>query len=158
MTTEAARQGRLDDSFWRDLPAVADYFSPAISTLQNYLGIGSREIIFSIGLFLGERASERNPEFSARDMLNEFVAVWNNYEIGSLKLERHDPVTLVISDCRICGQLPGTGDMYECWFHEGFFQGALSAKLARPVKVTQESNHEGTSGTWCRRLVADAAV
>ena len=45
--------------------------------------------------------------------------------------------------------------MFECAFHEGFFQGALSTRMGKPVKVSQETNYAGDAGTWCRRLVAD---
>jgi predicted hydrocarbon binding protein len=53
------------------------------------------------------------------------------------------------------GQLNGTGEMFECAFHEGFFQGALSTRMGKPVKVSQETNYAGDAGTRCRRLVAD---
>jgi len=48
--------------------------------------------------------------------------------------------------------------MYECAFHEGFFQGALSMITGKTVNLRQETNYEGEAGTWCRRLVADIRV
>jgi predicted hydrocarbon binding protein len=48
--------------------------------------------------------------------------------------------------------------MFECAFHEGFFQGILSARLGKPVTVTQQTNYEGEAGTWCRRLAFDVSV
>jgi len=45
--------------------------------------------------------------------------------------------------------------MFESAFHEGFFQGALSARLGKLVKVSQETNYAGEAGTRCRRLAVD---
>lgn len=137
---------------------MTDYFSPAIKPLQEYLGVGSKEMMFQVGLFLGQRAADMEPSPSAEEMLKNLVNVWERHELGHLELASLDPVTLVITDCRICGQLPGTGDMYECAFHEGFFQGALSTKLKKSVELKQETNYEGAAGTWCRRLVADLSL
>lgn len=158
MTAGVANQRLRDEQFWKDLSSMTDYFSPAVSALQEYLGVGSKEIMFYLGEFLGEKAGRLDPESSTLAMLDEFVAVWSKYGIGTLRVESTDPLTLVLSDCRICGQLPGTGDLYECVLHEGFFQGALSVKLGKPVEFRQEASYEGTSGTWCRRLVADIKV
>jgi len=158
MTSEVADQKVPDEEFWKDLPTMTDYFSPAVSTLQKHLGVGTKEIMYLLGEFLGQKASSLEPESSPLAMLNGFVSVWNEYDIGTLRIESTAPLTLVISDCRICGQLPGTGDMFECAFHEGFFRGALSTKLGKPVGFRQEGNYEGTSGTWCRRLVSDTNI
>ena len=76
-------------------------------------------------------------------------------EIGSLSVGSRNPMIIQISNCTVCGQLNGTGEMFECAFHEGFFQGALSARLGKPVKVSQETNYAGDAGTWCRRLAVD---
>jgi predicted hydrocarbon binding protein len=90
-------------------------------------------------------------------MLDVFVATWNEHGLGKLQVTSKSPLELLISDCSTCGQLPGTGEMYECALHEGFFQGALSAKSGKEIKLTQETNYEGTAGTWCRRLVAETS-
>jgi predicted hydrocarbon binding protein len=158
MTSEVVGRRNSEEKFWRDLPAITDYFGPAIAPLQKYLGVGSRELMFDLGLSLGRKAAQRADGLSAREMLNELVKVWDEYGIGRLTIAETDPLVLVISDCTICGQLPGTGEMYECAFHEGFFQGALSAKLGSTVVLHQDTNYEGTAGTWCRRLVANATV
>jgi predicted hydrocarbon binding protein len=110
--------------------------------------------LFSLSEFLGERASRLHPDYGPAAMLSGIIALWTREEIGTLKVESIDPVTLVVTDCTICGQLAGTGDMYESSLHEGFFQGAPSTKLGRPAHFRQETNCEGTSGTWCRRLAA----
>jgi predicted hydrocarbon binding protein len=157
MATEATG-AKFDERFWKSLPSMTDYFSPAIKPLQEYLGVGSKEMMFHMGLFLGRRAAEMEASPSAVEMLKNLVKVWDRNELGRLEIASLDPVTLVITDCRICGQLAGSGDRYECAFHEGFFEGALSAKLGKPVELRQETNYEGTAGTWCRRLVADLSI
>jgi len=48
--------------------------------------------------------------------------------------------------------------MYESAFHRGFFQGALSARLDKPVTIHQQTNYEGEAGTWCRKLAADISA
>ncbi len=90
-------------------------------------------------------------------MLDEFSRIWEEYKIGTLTLAAPDPLVLQVSNCTVCGQLQGTGEVYECAFHEGFFQGALSAKARKTVSLRQQTNNEGESGTWCRKLVADIA-
>jgi predicted hydrocarbon binding protein len=158
MASEAIRTKRLDEHFWRDLPSMTDYFGPAVSSLQSYLGVGSKEIMFHLGAFLGEKAANQDTASSPEEMLKGLARVWDKYEIGHLEIASLDPVALVVTDCRICGQLSGTGDMYECAFHEGFFQGALSAKLGKPVEFHQETNYAGTAGMWCRRLTANVSI
>lgn len=147
-----------EDGFWKDLPTLADYFSPAILPLLNFLGVGSKEVMYELGSHLGRRAAERIVASSPEAMLEKLEDAWLEYDIGTLQVVSSDPLVLMISDCRTCGQLPGTGQMYECAFHEGFFHGALSAKLGRSVNFRQDTNFEGTAGTWCRMLVSDTKL
>jgi predicted hydrocarbon binding protein len=157
MATEAPTRTK-DAGFWRDFPSMTDYFSDGINTLQSYLGIGSKEAMFELGKFFGERAANKIDAPTTKDMLHELENVWQKYDIGTLDIADEDPLVLVVSDCRICGKLSGTGDMYECAFHEGFFQGALSAKMKKKVSFHQETNYEGEAGTWCRVMVSDTKV
>lgn len=158
METEEVRSRRWEAGFWKEFSTASDYFEPAIEPLQRKFGVGSKELMFHIGTFLGRKAAEKVEAETAGEMLEKFVSIWNEYNLGRLQVLSKAPLTLLISDCRICGQLPGTGEMYECAFHEGFFQGALSAKLGRQIAFRQETNYEGTAGTWCRRLVADVSL
>jgi predicted hydrocarbon binding protein len=158
METETARVKRWDEAFWKEFSTMSDYFGPAIEPLQRKFGVGTKELVFHVGVFLGQRAAITMEEATPVEMLDKMVSVWNEYNLGKLQVVSKDPLSILISDCRICGQLPGTGEMYECGLHEGFFQGALSAKLGRPVSFRQETNYEGTAGTWCRRLVADISL
>jgi len=105
---------------------------------------------------LGRRAAAKTADLSLDEMLDEFAMVWQSYEIGTLAVESRDPLVIQLSNCTVCGQLEGTGDMFECAFHEGFFQGVLGARLGKTVKVRQETNFAGDAGTWCRRLVLEA--
>ena len=158
MATEASEVRKQDQGFWKDLPSMTDYFSDGLMSLQSYLGVGSKEVMFKLGAYFGEQAAAKNSAATTREMLHEFENVWQKYNIGTLQVADTDPLVLVISDCRVCGTLPGTGGMYECALHEGFFQGALSAKLKKQVAFHQETNYEGEAGTWCRVLVADTKV
>lgn len=144
--------------FWREYPTMVGYFSPSIVPLLRYLGLGSKELMRDLGVQIGRRAASRMADLSLEGMLDELSRVWQAYRIGGLSIESTDPLVLQISNCAVCGQLQGTGDMYECAFHEGFFQGVLSAKVGRAVKVSQETNYEGEAGTWCRRLAADVSL
>ena len=156
MASKAVETQRRDASFWREFPAMADYFAPGIVPLLNYLGLDSKQMMHEFGEQVGRKAAEKAADLSLDEMLDEFARVWQAHEIGTLTVERRDPLVIQISNCTVCGQLEGTGDMFECAFHEGFFQGALSARMGKPVRVRQETNYEGDAGTWCRRLALEA--
>jgi predicted hydrocarbon binding protein len=158
MTTKEIGAEKFEEHFWKDHASMTDYFAPAVEALQKYLGVGSKELMFQLGLYLGNKAGTETKASTAKEMLVEFEDVWQKYGVGTLQFPETDPLVLFISDCRICGQLPGTGEMYECAFHEGFFQGALSAKLGKTVSFHQDTNYEGRAGTWCRLLVADTKI
>ncbi len=151
-TGQAAKD---EESFWRDYPAMAGYFAPGINPLLSYLGLGSKQVMHGLGEMVGREAASKLAHLSLDQMLAEFGRIWQEYRIGSLTVENRDPLVLQISNCAVCGQLQGTGEMFECAFHEGFFQGALRTRLGRPVVVRQETNYQGEAGTWCRRLAVD---
>jgi predicted hydrocarbon binding protein len=152
------QEKQSDEEFWKDFPTMADYFSPAVTSLQKYLGIGSKEIFYFLGEVFSRKVANRYESWNLKEILLELSRIWESLEIGRLEIENANPLTLLISDCRICGQLAGTGGMYECAFHEGFFRSVLSNKLSRKIDLHQETNFEGTSGTWCRRFVADVKI
>ena len=156
MASKAVEKEGSDESFWREFPAMADYFAPGIVPLLKYLGLDSKQVMHEFGEQVGRKAAEKAAGLSPDEMLDELAGVWQDYKIGTLAVESRDPLVIQISNCTVCGQLEGTGDMFECAFHEGFFQGALSARLGKPVKVRQETNYEGDAGTWCRRLALES--
>lgn len=158
MASKAVETGRKEGSFWREFPSMADYFSPGIVPLLKYLGLDSKYVMHEFGEQVGRNAAAKLANLSLDQMLDEFSRIWEEYKIGRLTVEGRNPLVLQISNCTVCGQLQGTGEMYECAFHEGFFQGALSARLGKVVELHQQTNYEGEAGTWCRRLVADIAV
>lgn len=153
-----AEAERREAGFWRDYPVMVDYFSPGIVPLLRYLGLNSKDVMREFGAQIGSSAASKMADRTLKGMLDELARVWQEYRIGDLSIESRDPLVLQISNCTVCGQLQGTGDMYECAFHEGFFQGALSTKAGRAVSLRQKTNYEGEAGTWCRRLVADISV
>ncbi len=155
MASKAMETERKDESFWREFPAMADYFSPGIVPLLRYIGLDSKQAMHEFGELVGRNAASKMAGLTTDQMLEELSQVWQRYEIGALTIGR-DPMVIQISNCTVCGQLPGTGEMFECAFHEGFFQGVLSERLGKPVKVRQETNYEGDAGTWCRRLSVNA--
>ena len=158
MASKAVEKQRDEEYFWREFPAMADYFSPGIVPLLNYLGVSSKQVMHEFGEQVGKNAATKMAHLTLPEMLDEFSRIWDSYKIGRLSVESRDPLVIQISNCSVCGQLQGTGEMYECAFHEGFFQGALSARLGRPVTLHQDTNYEGEAGTWCRRLAADVSV
>ncbi len=144
--------------FRKNFSSLADYFSPAIKSLQEYLGMDSKEILYQLGIIFGEKMGKYYESMEPRRILEDLPRLWEKMETGVLVIEKSDPVTILVSDCRVCGQLPGTGGMYHCAFHEGFFKGLLATRFGVNVKVSQQTNFEGIAGTWCRRFVADAKV
>jgi predicted hydrocarbon binding protein len=155
MASKAMETTERTESFWRGFPAMADYFAPGITPLLTYLGVDSKQVMHEFGEQIGRNAAAKMADLSLDQMLEEFSRIWQEYRIGSLTVESREPLVLQISDCTVCGQLQGTGEMFECAFHEGFFQGALSARLGKPIEVRQQTNYEGEAGTWCRRLQAE---
>jgi predicted hydrocarbon binding protein len=155
MSSKAVETARKDDPFWREFPAMAGYFSPGIVPLMNYAGLSSKQAMHQFGELVGRNAAAKLMKLTVDQMLAEFSNIWQKYEIGTLSVEGRDPLVLQISDCTVCGQMQGTGEMFECAFHEGFFQGALGARLGKQVSVRQRVNYEGEAGTWCRRLEVD---
>lgn len=147
---------RAEKEFWKEFPVMADYFGRAITSLQSYLGVNSKEIFASLGEVFGRKAAERyDSSLDLESVLKSVSSIWEDYKIGNLEISNRDPLTLVISDCSICGQLAGSGENYDCAFHEGFFRALLSERLGRKVNLIQETNYEGGAGTWCRRYVAN---
>jgi len=155
MASKAMETGRKEDPFWREFPAMAGYFSPGIVPLLNYAGLSSKQTMHQFGELVGKNAAAKLANLTVDQMLAEFSKVWQKFEIGTLSVESRDPLVLQISDCTVCGQMQGTGEMFECAFHEGFFQGAIGARLGKSVSVRQQVNYEGEAGTWCRRLAVD---
>jgi predicted hydrocarbon binding protein len=158
MVSGAAASAQWEDTFWNNLSSLTDYFTPSISPIQKYLGVTSKELMYELGSILGARAAEQIRASTALEMLQKLEDVWVEHDIGTLQVVTTDPLVLMISDCRTCGQLPGTGHMFDCAFHEGFFHGALSSKLGKTVSFRQDTNYEGAAGTWCRILVSDTEL
>ncbi|HKT21882.1 MAG TPA: hypothetical protein VJR06_04615 [Nitrososphaerales archaeon] len=154
---QATRSERKEEPFWREFPAMTDYFAPGITPLLKYLGLDSKQVMHEFGAQVGREAASKLSHMSLDQMLDEFSRIWQAYKIGSLSVESRNPLVLQISNCTVCGQLQGTGEMFECAFHEGFFQGALEARLGKPVTVKQQTNYEGEAGTWCRRLAVEVS-
>lgn len=158
METKSLETRKNEESFWREYPVMTDYFAPGITPLLKYIGLSSKQVMHEFGEQVGKSAAVKMANLSLDQMLDEFSRIWQAYRIGSLTVEARDPLVLQISNCTVCGQLQGTAEMFECAFHEGFFQGALEARLGKPVTVKQETNYEGEAGTWCRRLATDVSV
>ena len=144
-----------EEPFWREFPAMSDYFRPGIVPLLVHLGLDSKQVMHEFGEQVGRNAAAKMAGKTTDQMLDEASGVWQRYGIGTLVVQSRDPMVIQISNCTVCAQLQGTGEMFECAFCEGFFQGVISESLGKPVKASQETNYEGDAGTWCRRLVVD---
>ncbi len=154
----ALQTSQRDEAFWKDFASMADFFSPAVTPLQKYVGLGSKELFYSLGQTFGRRIAEKNEGRTLREALSELSDQWERMELGRVEVIRSDPLTILITNCRVCGQLPGTGSMYECAFHQGFFESVISNTLGKEVNLHQDTNFEGEAGTWCRRFVADVKI
>ena len=155
MASKALEPESRDESFRREFPTMAEYFAPGTVPLLKYLELDSKRVMHEFGEQLGRRAAAKTSDLSLDEVLDEFAMVRQSYEIGTLAVESRDPLVIQLSNCTVCGQLEGTGDMLECAFHEGFFQGVLGARLGKTVKAGQETNFAEDAGTWCRRLVLE---
>ncbi len=157
MASKALEAEEREEPFWREFPAMTDYFAPGIVPLLNYLGLNSKQVMHEFGEQVGKKAAAKMSQLSVDQMLAELARVWQEYRIGTLSVESRSPLVIQISNCTVCGQLQGTGEMFECAVHEGFFQGAVEARMGKPVTVRQETNYEGDAGTWCRRLAVEVS-
>ena len=156
MEPNARRQKQQE--FWKDFLTMADYFNHAIAPIQKHFGLQSSDLFNSLGYTLGKSVAEQYSDADLRELVHDLRRLWEKLEIGVLNVVSENPLELMISDCTICGQLPGSGEMYDCAFHEGFFRGVLSLKTGRDVKLTQVTNFEGSAGTWCRRYLTDVKL
>jgi predicted hydrocarbon binding protein len=153
LVKEQQQVKRPEQEFWKDFLTMADYFNHAIVPLQKHFELKSEDIFHSLGASLGKDVAERYPEADLKEALNDMSKLWGELRIGRLSVEKTDPLELMISDCMVCGQLAGSGEMYDCPFHEGFFQSFVSSKLGKDVHLKQVTNFEGSAGTWCRKFV-----
>jgi len=153
--TEFTTQKR---DFWKDYVTMTDYFAHAILPMQRKYGIKSEDLFYSLGRLIGARAAKAYSKLTLEETLHELQKVWEENEIGRLVIESKKPLQISIHDCTVCGQLAGTGAMFDCAFHEGFFGGVLSFKENKNVPLHQVTNFEGGAGTWCRKYTADISL
>jgi len=146
------------DRIWRDFLSLAGFFSPAIIPLQKELGMSSSELLKLLGGEFGRRVARRFKDMELDAALSRLADLWTRLGIGRLEVESKTPLTIVIRNCTICGQIPEMGRLFKCAFHEAFLQGFLEEKLGRRVIIRQESDLEGESGLWTRRYVTDIIV
>lgn len=139
---------------WPLLNSV-DYFSPAITKIQQYAGVDTRTILRSIGRLLGEKVASMTPSSTLENFMKELSRLWKDWKIGRLSIESVVPLVFYTNDCVVCGQLSETGDIFRCTFHEGFFEAAISSKIGRQVKIRQETALRGGAGTWSRRYFVE---
>lgn len=104
------------------------------------------------------RAAQRFRNMELEEALNRLVEMWARLGIGRFEIESKNPLTIVIRNCTICGQIPEMGQLFKCAFHEAFLEGFLSEHTGREVMVRQESGMVGESGLWTRRYITDLAV
>jgi len=142
-------------AFWKDFVTMTEYFGHAILPMQKQFGVSSEDLFYSLGRLFGAKAAKAYSKLTMEETLHELQKVWEEHEIGRLVIESTKPLQLTIHDCTVCGQLAGTGEMFDCAFHEGFFGGVLSFKENRNIPLKQVSNFEGGAGTWCRKYTAD---
>ncbi len=147
-----------DESFWKDFASMADFFSPAMTPLQRYVGLGSKDLFYSLGGAFGREVAKKLEGKTLRETLSELSDLWERAEIGRFEVLSTDPLTLLVTNCRVCGQLPGTGSMYDCAFHQAFFESVISNAMGGDVTLRQDTNFEGEAGTWCRKFVADVRI
>ncbi|MEM3097076.1 MAG: hypothetical protein QXV62_08805 [Nitrososphaerota archaeon] len=144
--------------FWRDLVSTVAFFSPALNPLQRYVGISSKEILAIIGEEMGRETSSKFSQLDLKGLLSQMSETWHILGLGRFEVVGENPLTIRISNCTICGQIPELGRTFECSFHEGFIRGLLSHHLRKQVKVRQEGSTEGESGTWTRTYSTDISL
>lgn len=147
-----------EERFWRDIVSTVAFFSPAVNPLQRQFHISSKELMRRLGEEMGRKASENIKATDLRGVLNHLSETWRKLVLGKFEVVDENPLTIRISDCTVCGQIPELGRMFECSFHEGFITGLLTHRLGRSVKVWQEAGVSGESGTWTRVYKTDASI
>ena len=88
---------------------MTDCFSPAILPLPCCLELSSEQVMRDLGELMGRSAPSKVSAMTPRQMMDEFVWIWERHEIGELSVERENPLVLQVSDCKLCGQLQDTG-------------------------------------------------
>ena len=80
--------------FWRDFPAMTDYFSPVLVQLLKYPGYESKQAMREFGEQLGRKAAAKTAPLSLDRMLDESARVWQMCKIGTLAIETRNPIAI----------------------------------------------------------------
>jgi len=148
-----SKTDKTEPAFMRNLASAVDYFSPAITKVQEYLGVDTPSIMRSIGRLFGEKVAAMHESRSLNEFILQLAQLWQDSKIGRITIEATDPLIFRTDDCTVCGQLPAEEVAFTCAFHEGFFEAAFSSKLGKAVRVEQDRLFRGDAGTWGRRYI-----
>ncbi len=157
----ATKERYMEELFWhqfsKDYPSDTDLFAPAATAMQEQFGVGSKDVLRTMGEGFGRKAAEKLTGKTLADRLSELSAMWRRLGLGQLEILSKDPLTIGVSGCTLCGGY-GQGSQFDCSFHEGFLQGVLSSTLGVDVQVSQGAPSPGEPATWCRKFSANVRV
>ena len=88
MASQPMESDRREEYFWRDFPAMTDYFSPGIVPLLRYLGLSSQQVMHQFGEQVGRNAACKMAHLSMPQTLDESARIWEEYKIGQLSVEK----------------------------------------------------------------------
>ena len=121
------------DRFFPDsLPPDAttrDVFRFILTSLRVSLlaeGISIHPILARAGRKAGAAIYPQVQDTDIRAFTNNIAVFWSRFGLGTIDVEREDPLTLVIRDCFECQDLPLTGKP-ECAFDSGVLSALFSA-------------------------------
>lgn len=140
-----------DDPYNKELRFVIDFFGPAISRLQNHSDVPSSFLMFHLGRRIGRAIGRKMESNTLSELIDELSKLWENLDVAKIMVEGKDPPSFIVSNCMVCGQVPGITP-FRCHFHEGVFQGILDERVGKGVWIQQVECIPGEAGTLSRRF------
>ncbi len=136
--------------FWKDLPAVVDYFGPVIARMQGEAGISTDSILRNLGRTIAQRVSKKFVATNGYDLVKELADFWTRLDMGRIVVERTEPLRFTIHDCIICGQTPEGSAQFRCAMHEGFLQQIVFERLGPHTSIHEVDTPKDSGGMWGR--------
>ena len=111
-------------------------------------GITIDPILHLAGLSAGQSLYPCVKAIDLDDLVGNTGKVWTDNSLGTIELENHDPLTLKITDCFECSDLPVLGKP-ACSFDSGILVSIFSSFYGQQARVV-ETNCYSMGDNFCR--------
>jgi predicted hydrocarbon binding protein len=130
------------------------FYGLVLRTLRVALineGIDVDPIQHEAGVKMGEVLYEEVKDRDTAMLLGNIAGFWEAHKLGSVKVERLEPLTIVVQGCYECGDLPYLGRP-ACSFDAGILKAIFSAHFKGDYAAT-ETNCYAMGDDYCRFVI-----